>query len=213
MHFTPSTSSSRLVAATAAILLTATGVSPRNPLLAQGRGRGAAEAHKNGPWFGVALPPPPGKEPAVIVGDRAPRPVTLPPGETATPELTAANIRADLDTIVGLSKESRGSQEFGSGQMWGRISGFPSGEQDDRLGGRAVPQGRHQGRQACSRSRRTRVRASGCRCLGGQAARRSGVRSWHRRRRPGIGDAVSPSDIPGGTMTAPLVLSARPIQP
>ena len=40
---------------------------------------------KPGPWFGVPLPPPLGQDPAVIVGDRAPRPVVLPNGEAASP--------------------------------------------------------------------------------------------------------------------------------
>jgi len=80
----------------------------------------------NGPWFGLTLPPPPGAEPAVIVGSRAPRPVTLPPGESAAPELTGAAIRADLERIVGFSKESRATKEIGSGQLWGRVSGLPS---------------------------------------------------------------------------------------
>jgi hypothetical protein len=81
----------------------------------------------DGPWFGLPLPPPPGKEPAVIVGDRAPRPVTM-PADRESPELTAAAIRADLTTIVGFSKESRKAREIGSGQLWGRVSGLPSGD-------------------------------------------------------------------------------------
>ena len=87
----------------------------------------ARAAAKPGPWFGVPLPPPLGKEPAVIVGDRSPRPVTLPPGEPAAPELVGAPIKADVETIVGFSKESQNSGEIGSGQMWGRIAGLPSG--------------------------------------------------------------------------------------
>jgi hypothetical protein len=63
----------------------------------------------------------------VIVGDRLPRPVTLPAGEPAAPELAGASIRADLETIVGFSKESRAAREVGGGQLWGRISGLPSG--------------------------------------------------------------------------------------
>ena len=55
------------------------------PALAQ-QSRTAA---KPGPWFGVTLPPPPGEEPAVIVGDRAPRPVIVPAGEAPSPELPA----------------------------------------------------------------------------------------------------------------------------
>jgi hypothetical protein len=62
----------------------------------------------------------------VVVGDRFQRPVTLPPGEAAAPELTGAAIRADLERIVGFSKESRANREIGSGQLWGRVSGLPS---------------------------------------------------------------------------------------
>ena len=44
--------------------------------------RGAAPpAAKEGPWFGLTLPPQSGKQPDVIVGDRPARPVVLPPGE------------------------------------------------------------------------------------------------------------------------------------
>jgi hypothetical protein len=78
-------------------------------------------------WFGLPLPPTPGSIPAVVVGTRGPRPVALPPGEPAFPELQAAAIRADLEQLVAIAKESRASKEIGSGQLWGRIAGFPSG--------------------------------------------------------------------------------------
>jgi Peptidase family M28 len=71
-------------------------------------------------------PPPPGAEPAVIVGSRMPRPMVLPAGEPTAQELTGAVIRADLERIVAFSKESRTTKEFGAGQLWGRVSGFPS---------------------------------------------------------------------------------------
>src|SRR5262245_45436854 len=80
----------------------------------------------NGPWFGLPAPTGPGTEPAVIVGRRPPHPVALPPGEPASPELSGAAIRADLERIVGFSNESRTTKEVGSGQLWGRISGLPS---------------------------------------------------------------------------------------
>lgn len=89
--------------------------------------RRPTRARADGPWFGLPLPPAPGAEPAVIVGDRAPRPVTLPPGEPASPELTGSVIRADLQRIVGFSNESRATREIGSGQIWGRVTGLPSG--------------------------------------------------------------------------------------
>jgi hypothetical protein len=83
--------------------------------------------NRNGPWFGAPLPPAVGAEPAVVVGNRAPRPVRVPTGAPEGPEFAAANLRADLNTIVGFSKESRAVKEIGSGQQWGRVSGFPSG--------------------------------------------------------------------------------------
>jgi hypothetical protein len=79
-----------------------------------------------GPWFGVALPPKMGAEPAVLVGERAPRPVQF--AEASPAELQGARIRKDVDTIVGFSKKSRESREIGSGQLWGRVSGFASSD-------------------------------------------------------------------------------------
>ena len=65
-------------------------------------------------------------EAAVKVGERPARPVTLPAGEKATPELTGATLKADVDTIVGFARQSKTSKEMGTDQMWGRVSGFPS---------------------------------------------------------------------------------------
>ena len=90
-------------------------------------GRRVAPTSGKPAWFSLPMPPAPGSLPAVVVGTRGPRGVTLPPGEPAAPELTGAAIRKDLDTLVGISKESRDNKEIGSGQKWGRISGFPSG--------------------------------------------------------------------------------------
>lgn len=111
----------RLLLAATLLLLPATAA-----LAQDGPERGPARRFTNGPWFGLPLPPPPGKEPAVIVGSRTPRPVTLPAGEPANPELTGASIRADLETIVGFSKESQRTKEIGEGQTYGRVTGFPS---------------------------------------------------------------------------------------
>ncbi|HEY1912773.1 MAG TPA: M28 family peptidase [Vicinamibacterales bacterium] len=94
----------------------------------RGGGRGAAAAPVPVPaaWFGVPLPSPFGKEPAVIVGSRTPTPFVMPPTEAASPELTGAAIRKDLDAVVAFATESRTNREVGSGQLWGRISGLPS---------------------------------------------------------------------------------------
>lgn len=86
-------------------------------------GRPARRA--GGPWFGVPLPPGPDADAAVLVGSRAPRPVSW-PADPATPELSSAALRADLTTIVGFSKSSRATREIGAGQLWGRVAGLPS---------------------------------------------------------------------------------------
>jgi hypothetical protein len=78
-------------------------------------------ARKDGPWFGVMLPPKASAAPAVKVGARPPRPNTA---EASTPEFNGAAIKADVDTIVGFAR----TKEVGSGQMWGRIAGFPSSD-------------------------------------------------------------------------------------
>lgn len=79
------------------------------------------------PWFGLPLPPPfdPATAPA-IVGKRGPEPARVPAGEERYTALTGEEISVDLHTIVGFSKQSRVTREVGDGQLWGRISGFPS---------------------------------------------------------------------------------------
>src|SRR5262245_66264757 len=95
------------------------------PLAAQDEPPAArARRSTNGPWFGLPAPTGPGTEPAVIVGNRPPHPVVLPPDEKASSELTGASIRADLERIVGFSKESRDSKEVGRGELWGRMLGL-----------------------------------------------------------------------------------------
>src|SRR5262245_27546167 len=84
-------------------------------------------ASTDGPWFGVHLPPTFGAEPAVMVGERPARPFVLPKDAKAQPEFAATRLRSDLETMVGFSKDSRTQREVGQGQLWGRISGLPSG--------------------------------------------------------------------------------------
>ena len=93
-----------------------------------GRGRGGRGSAPSAPaaWFGVPLPPPLFKEPAVIVGSRQPFPFVMPANESASPELTGTAIRKDLESIVAFANESRSTREVGSGQLWGRISGLPA---------------------------------------------------------------------------------------
>ncbi len=167
--------------------------------------RGESSRAEGGAWFGVPLPPPVGKEPAVIVGDRAPRPVLLPAGEPPAPELVGSAIRADLETIVGFSKESRATREIGSGQLWGRVTGLPS---STRTVNWAVDQFRKAGIGD------VKVQP----IVQEPKARFWMPLSWEVRLLadpafgPGTRDVVlqsaiplSPSEIPGGTMTAPLV--------
>jgi hypothetical protein len=61
---------------------------------------------------------------AVKVGTRPPRPAEPP----AVGELNGAAIKRDVETIVGFARESQRSREIGSGQMWGRVAGFPSSD-------------------------------------------------------------------------------------
>jgi len=82
-------------------------------------------ARKDGPWFGVTLPPRAGADVAVKVGSRPPRPIAA---DAASPEFNGAAIKSDVETIVGFAKSARAAKEIGNGQMWGRISGFPSSQ-------------------------------------------------------------------------------------
>ena len=64
------------------------------------------------------MPLPPVFEPhvaPVIIGDRGPAPARVPPGEGEYLELTGAAIRADLETIIRFSRQSRERREIGSG--------------------------------------------------------------------------------------------------
>jgi Peptidase family M28 len=70
-----------------------------------------------------------GGSPAVRVGDRAPRAVSLPPGQADELEFRGASLKADVETIVKFSRDSRDRRELGDGQMWGRVAGFASATQ------------------------------------------------------------------------------------
>ena len=94
-----------------------------SPALAQDEAARRPVARKDGPWFGVTLPPKAGTAAAVKVGTRPPRPTTP---DAAAPEFAGASIKADVDTIVGFARTAGKNKEIGNGQMWGRISGFPS---------------------------------------------------------------------------------------
>lgn len=91
---------------------------------------GGAEAQEGEAWFGVRLPP--GLEPhtsPVLIGDRGPAPAVVPAGEEGFTHLRGVAMERDLQAIVGFSRRSREVREVGSGQLWGRITGLPSGRQ------------------------------------------------------------------------------------
>ena len=157
-------------------------------------------------WFGLMLPQSPGAAPAVKVGPRAPRPVEATPSSGSPGDaLHGAAIKRDVETIVGFARESQRSKEIGSGQMWGRIAGFPS---SDKTIDWALEQ--------FSRAGITDVRRQPI----AQDAKSSLwlPLSWQVRLigDPGFGAGssdivlesalpVGPSNIPSGTMIAPLV--------
>ena len=157
-----------------------------------------------GPWFGVPLPPKLSGVPAVLVGDRGTRPAIVPSGEATYRELQGANIRIDLETIVGFSKESRSSREIGTGQLWGRVTGFLSSSKTIAW---AADQFRKAGIKDVQLQPMTQE----------PQARLSLPLSWEVKLLgnpsfgPGTADLVLESampvgtDIPGATITAPLV--------
>jgi len=89
-----------------------------------------AQTSGNAPWFGVT--PSPGfnadEVPVIIGTDYGPRPAAVPAGEQGHTHLQGDAIRRHLEAIVAFSKWSRDTKEVGTGQLWGRITGLPSGE-------------------------------------------------------------------------------------
>ena len=81
----------------------------------------------DGPWLGVMLPPGLAPHGLSVISDRPAAPAVVPQGESGYRELAGSAIQADLETIVAFSRESRETAEVGEGQIWGRITGFPSG--------------------------------------------------------------------------------------
>lgn len=165
----------------------------------------AQEPAGDGAWFGVPLPPGRGEVPAVVVGERGPAPAAVPAGEEGRRELWGEMIWRDLEAIVGFSRASRSSREIGEGQLWGRVSGFPSG-------------------LATVEWMAGRFREAGVADVEVQPFRQEGDASfwlplaWEVRLLadpsfgPGTEDVVlesamplSPSDLPGGTIVAPVV--------
>ncbi len=174
-------------------------------LTSVGAAQGPAPAGvKAGPWFGLTLPGTTGK-PAVMVGARLPRPVTLPPGESPAAQFDAATLKADVQAIVQFAHQSRATREVGSGQMWGRIAGFPSSD-------RTVDWAADQFRKAGIQDVRIQPIAQDAKSALWLPL------SWQVKLLadpafgPGSTDLVlesalpvGPSAIPGGSMTAPLI--------
>jgi len=79
-------------------------------------------------WFGIPLPPGLEAGPAVAVGTRDPVPALVPPGEVDYYELEGRRIAFDLHLIIEFSRQSLQRRELGGDQLWGRVSGFYSGE-------------------------------------------------------------------------------------
>lgn len=81
-------------------------------------------------WFGLPTPAPfEAHTLPAIISERGPAPARVPEGEAVWNEFQGERIWEDLVHIVDFSKTSRAQQELGSGQLWGRISGFPSASQ------------------------------------------------------------------------------------
>ena len=125
----------RVVSGAVALLLVGAAVlSHRAPVAAQAAqtGRGAARTTpRNTAWFGVT--PSPGFQARRAAGDPRHRLRSAPrhgPRRRRRIHTTLKGdaIRRHLETIVGFSKWSRETKEVGTGQLWGRITGLPSGQ-------------------------------------------------------------------------------------
>ena len=99
-------------------------------VFAAAAGHTAAQTPAPAPWLGVK--PPPAFEahasPVILGDDYGPRPVAVPAGEERHTALEGASILRDLERVVDFSVRSRASREVGEGQLWGRITGLPSGD-------------------------------------------------------------------------------------
>jgi len=169
---------------------------------------GAAQAPpavaKAGPWFGLTLPGSTGTAPAVLVGARPPRPAEA-LAKADAPEFAGDSLKADVQTIVQFARDSRERREVGHGQMWGRIAGFPSSDKTvewtaDQFRNAGIKDVRIQPITQDTRSALWLPLSWQVKLLADPAFG------------PGTTDIVlesalpvGPSDIAGGTLTAPLV--------
>lgn len=175
-------------------VIAALAVQPAPP--PQTRAAGATPAA----WFGLPLPQSSDAAPAVRVGTRPPR-----SGGSMGGPLDGAVIKRDVDTIVGFAREARARKEIGSGQMWGRIAGFPS---SDNAVEWSLEQFRRAGitdvrRQSIDQDPKSSLwlPLSWKVTLLGDPAFGAGTEDFVLTSALPVG----PSNIPGGTLTAPLV--------
>jgi hypothetical protein len=153
-------------------------------------------------WFGLTLPRLPGAAPAVRVGARAPRPADA---RAKADDLNGDAIKRDVETIVGFARASQQSKEVGGGQMWGRIAGFPS---SDKTVDWAMDQFRRAGITDLRRQSITQDAKSSLWLPLSWQVRLLGNPAFGAGSEDIILDSalpVGPSNIPGGTLTAPLV--------
>jgi hypothetical protein len=172
------------------------------PAAAQDEPARRPPAKKDGPWFGVMLPPKAGAAPAVKVGTRPPRPIAA---DAGTPEFAAAAMKADVETIVGFARAAGQRKEIGSGQMWGRISGFPSSATTVEW---AVDQFRKAGITDVKTQAITQDEKSSLWLPLSWRVTLLGDPSFGAGSNDVVLESalpVGPSSIPNGTMTAPLV--------
>lgn len=115
----------QIAGTTATVVIAAIAAAPVFPLAG---GVAAAQApDADAPLFGVPLPPAfEAHQAPVVLGDRAPEPARVPPGEERFPHLDGATMEADMRTLVSYALQSREHKEIGDGQFWGRIGGLPS---------------------------------------------------------------------------------------
>jgi hypothetical protein len=98
-------------------------------LALQGAFAPGASAQSGDAWFGLPLPP--GLDPHAlqVIGVRPAAPTVVPEGEGAWRELSGAEIQPFLERIVAFSRESQDTKELGTDRVWGRVSGYPSGNE------------------------------------------------------------------------------------
>ena len=166
----------------------------------------SAQSDADQAWFGIDLPPPviPHTSP-VAIGSRGPAPLVLPADESPVPEFSGQQLEQDLHRIVEFSRDSLRRQELGGDQFWGRVSGFPSGDQ-------VVEWAAQQLRDAGIgdvRVQRFQQDANASLWIPQQwEIRLLGKPEFGRGSQDVVLEtsmALAPAEIPGGVMTAPIV--------